>query len=364
MAIVHGGNIDEIERIYNIPKSEIKDFSGNINPLGASKAAVNTLLENAHTAITTYPDDKYLKLKKSIASYVCADEQYVMVGNGSTELISLYIKTISPKKAIIISPAYSEYEREIKNCKGEVVLFELCEQQNSFRLSFDKLFAALTPQYNLLVICNPNNPTGYTLNRNEIEIILNHCEKHGIFVLIDETYAEFSENESCITLINNYDNLFVVRGTSKFFAVPGLRLGYGLCKNANILEQINKGKDPWSVNSFADLAGIAMFSDYEYISETKKLIIKERNKLFKALEQIEGLRPYTSQSNFLLVKITNEKITSSFVFSELIKEGILIRDASSFPFLSCKFLRVCVLLPEHNNLLIEKLSTLFNKYNS
>lgn len=348
----HGGDLDVIEQKYNIPKEKIIDFSGNINPLGISNKIENVIKNNINV-ITTYPDKNYNNLKKSIANYCDCSENNIIVGNGATEIISLFIKNLAPKNAIIISPSYSEYERELKNNNCNITFFDLKEEED-FLLNINNLLNIIDNTIDLIVLCNPNNPTGTAINNEQIKIILEKCK----FLMIDETYAEFSsksENIFATNLVNNYDNLFVIRGTSKFFGVPGIRLGYGICSNNNILNKINKYKDPWSVNSIANLIGITMFSDIEYIDKTRNLILNEKNYIYKELSKIENLKVYKTNSNFILCKILNNKITSTELFEFLIKYNILIRDAKDFTFLDNTFFRFCILSENNNKLLIEKL---------
>ncbi len=348
----HGGDLDVIEQKYNIPKEKIIDFSGNINPLGISNKIENVIKNNINV-ITTYPDKNYNNLKKSIANYCDCNENNIIVGNGATEIISLFIKNLAPKNAIIISPSYSEYERELKNNNCNITFFDLKEEED-FLLNINNLLNIIDNTIDLIVLCNPNNPTGTAINNEQIKIILEKCK----FLMIDETYAEFSsksENIFATNLVNNYDNLFVIRGTSKFFGVPGIRLGYGICSNNNILNKINKYKDPWSVNSIANLIGITMFSDIEYIDKTRNLILNEKNYIYKELSKIENLKVYKTNSNFILCKILNNKITSTELFEFLIKYNILIRDAKDFTFLDNTFFRFCILSENNNKLLIEKL---------
>lgn len=351
----HGGDLDIIEQKYNIPKKNIIDFSGNINPLGISdkiKSVVNDNLD----VITTYPDKNYINLKKSISNYCNCNDNHIIVGNGATEIISLFIKNLSPKNAIIVSPSYSEYERELKNIGCNITFFDLKENEN-FLLNVDALLKYIDDTIDLVVICNPNNPTGTGIENNSIKRILDKCK----FLMIDETYAEFSsdvENICATSLVKEYDNIFVVRGTSKFFAVPGIRLGYGVCKNENILSKINKHKDPWSVNSIANLIGITMFNDNEYIEKTKNLIFSQKEYIFKELATLKNLKLYESKSNFILCKILNNKTTSTKLFENLINQNILIRDAKNFPFLDDSFFRFCILSEKHNKLLVENLKNI------
>ncbi len=343
----HGGNLDAIEREYGIKKELIKDFSGNVNPLGPPKAVLDTIIGNV-SAVTRYPDVTYQKLRESIASYAGVSSEFIMVGNGSTELISLFIKSVNPKKAIVISPAYSEYEHELAKLGCETIQFPLLEE-NNFVLDMNKLLGALGNDIQLLVICNPNNPTGSSLTKDELATILTHCTPLNIMVMVDETYAEFATKEIVSTeLIPIYKNLFTIRGTSKFFSVPGLRLGYAMCSNTEINSQVLSKKDPWSVNILSSLAGEKMFTDSEFIAQTKQLMIEQREFFYRELEKIPSVKFYESQSNFILVKFLDENIKSSFITAELLKKNLLIRDASSFPFLDESFLRFCILLPENN----------------
>ena len=162
----HGGDLDAIQRTYGIPKEEIIDFSGNINPLGFPKRAEDALKENLHL-ICTYPDKKYKALKQAIGTYTGADPSHIVVGNGSTELISTFIQTVHAKHSIIMGPAYSEYEREVSLGGGKFEYFPLKEEED-FKLNLPALLKALTPDVGMFVACNPNNPTGTVYTRQEL----------------------------------------------------------------------------------------------------------------------------------------------------------------------------------------------------
>ncbi len=226
---MHGGDLDAIERIYGIPKNEISDFSGNINPLGFPPKAAKKLAENI-SIVCNYPDKKYQTLRDSISKYTGASPENIVVGNGSTELISTFIKSVNAKKAVIMGPAYSEYENAVKLVGSDYKYFELREDEG-FKLNIDRLLKELDESIGLFIACNPNNPTGTAILTEDMEKILIHCKANGISVMVDETYIEFSDSLQkiySIPLAAKYDNLFVIRGISKFFAAPGLRLGYGI----------------------------------------------------------------------------------------------------------------------------------------
>lgn len=358
----HGGDLDAINRIYGIPTEDIIDFSGNINPYGFPENVRSELSNNLHI-ISTYPDKEYTALRKSIALYTGANWQDIAVGNGSTELISTFIKSVNPKKAIIIGPSYSEYEKELEKLKSDFKYFPL-EEKEDFLLNLDKLLAALSEDVDLLVACNPNNPTGTVITTSQTEKILAHCKINSISVMIDETYIEFSDNIENICSIPftlKFDNLFVIRGISKFFSAPGLRLGYGISSNKNFHALLKSNQDPWSVNSLAAFSGERLFSEENFIKQTHLLVSSERKKLMAELETWHNIKAYPSSTNFILLKLLTDKITSWEIFENLIQKNMLIRDASSFTFLDDTFIRFCILLPDQNRMLIENLKSLIEK---
>lgn len=255
----HGSDLEKIEAIYGIKKEDITSFSANVNPLGISPLLRKTLSEKVD-AITTYPDREYTSLRKCISQYVGSDISHIIVGNGSTELISLFIQIEHPKKAMVIGPTYSEYEREISLGGGTTLYYPLREKDD-FRLNVEDFTSHLNENIDLLVICNPNNPTSSAITRKDMRRILDVCKQYGIFVMVDETYVEFAENMEEITavpLTHYYNNIIILRGTSKFFAAPGLRLGYAITGNCDLVKSINTRQNPWTINSLAVIAGELM----------------------------------------------------------------------------------------------------------
>lgn len=220
----HGSDLEKIEEIYHIPREEITSFSANVNPIGISPKLRCALAERID-AITGYPEREYTSLRKCIASYVDTDFKNIIVGNGSTELISLFIQILKPHKALILGPTYSEYEREVTLAGGTSRYYRL-DESHGFSVHADLLAKQLNETIDLLILCNPNNPTSTAISRSDMRQILDICKENGIYVLVDETYVEFTENLQDITAIplsQYYNNIIVLRGVSKFFAAPGLR---------------------------------------------------------------------------------------------------------------------------------------------
>ncbi len=351
----HGSDLEKISAHYHIDKNEIKNFSGNVNPLGLPTNIFKELSRHIEL-IASYPDREYTSLRQALATYCNTDSKHILVGNGSTELISLFIKQVQPKKAYIIGPTYSEYEREIFLNGGSSRYFPLYEE-DQFAVNVNKLKDLLTDDTDLLVICNPNNPTSSVIDKESLRKILDDCLQKDIHVLIDETYIEFTtdvERYTAVSLADFYHNLFIIRGVSKFFAAPGLRLGYGISGNMELINQINNLKNPWTINSLASYAGELMVQDEGYIEGTRSMIDSERKRILDILSGWPEVKAFPAYANFILLKLINGK-KSYEIFEALIAKKIMVRDASSFPFLGNEYIRFCILKPEDNDLLLEAL---------
>lgn len=358
MSVNHGANLHDLSSKYGFSKDEFMDFSSNINPFGTSNKAKEYVINNINM-VSMYPDPEYINLKKSISTYCNCLENNIVLGSGATELISSFIKTIIPKKALLLSPAYSEYEKELNKINCKVTKY-FSKEENNFIINNKELAEEINKgDYDLTIICNPNNPTGFAFSKEEIEYILKNT---NCYIMIDETYIEFTETNiySSTKLVDNYNKLFVIRGTSKFFSTPGIRLGYGLIGDKNVKESINKNLDLWNINIVASSMGEIMFLDNEFISITIDAMLRERDYLNKALNEISDLTVYPSKGNFILCRIDSKKFTAKELREKLIPKKIIIRDCNSFDGLSEYYFRVCILKPEENRLLIKNLKELFH----
>ena len=355
----HGSDIEQVEQYYGIPKETIVKFGANVNPLGLSAPVRQALAEHLDI-ITSYPDRDYKSLRQVIASYCGTDRNHVVTGNGSTELISLLISQRHAKHALVIGPTYSEYERELSLTGGRISHYSLDERQD-FRFDLDDLKLALADDVDFLILCNPNNPTSSALTREELDSLVRFCGKRGIFVMIDETYVEFAPSVEAITavpLTAHSENLMVLRGVSKFFAAPGLRLGYGITSNQEFLDDLKRHQNPWSLNSIGAYAGELLLQDTDYITRTRELILSERQKCLTALKGFRYVKVYPAYGNFILLKILKEGLTSFDVFEHAVRQGMMIRDCSSFAELKGEYIRFCIMKPEDNDRLLRCLGEL------
>lgn len=345
---LHGGNIYKFQREG---KREILDYSSNINPLGVPETLRKAALEN-FSVLERYPDINYVELRESIGNYNNINSENIIVGNGATEVLFLFAKALNPKKVLIVSPTFAEYDRALKNTGAEIDYFELREKED-FILNKER-FIETAKNYNLAVICNPNNPTGKFISKEIINEINSELVKSGTKLFLDECFIEFIsdwQKKSAAEFCS--ENIFILRALTKFFALPGLRLGYGICFDKNITEKINEIREPWSVNSFADLAGKVILKDEKYISKTEKWISEERTwftNSLKEFEQTGKIKVYNTETNFILIKLKNMKAED--FRKKMTEKNILVRDASNFKFLNEYYVRMAIKDREKNQKVI------------
>lgn len=349
----HGSDLELIAAHYNLPPEEIVSFGANVNPLGLSTQVKKRLAENLDI-ISRYPDRDYTSLKETISAYCKIPVEYIVVGNGSTELISLLITQLKASHAVVIGPTYSEYQREISLTGGRISFYTL-EESKDFQLHAQNFMEQLPSDADLIILCNPNNPTSSAVTSGELEKLVGYCRQRGIFVMIDETYVEFApspEQISAIPLVPSFDNLMVIRGVSKFFSAPGLRLGYGLTSSAPFLQALKSHQNPWSVSSVAAFAGEAMLKDAAYIQKTRQLILAEKKRICQMLDTFRYAKYYEPYGNFILVRILKDSLSSLQVFEHAIRQKMMIRDCSSFKELPGEYVRFCIMMPEDNDRLM------------
>ena len=367
----HGGNIYKVFREKNI--KEILDYSSNINPYGIPESLKKRITENLEV-LERYPDPDYVELRQKLANLNKVNLSDIVLGNGATEIIFLFMKVINPKKILIVSPTFGEYERAVKatgisgdieNKKIEIEYFEL-KESDDFKLNIENLKNELENKYDLLIICNPNNPTGKFLKLAQTEEILKECNKYDTKLFIDEAFIEFLEDgmkESIINTEGNKKNLFVTRAFTKFFAIPGLRLGYGMYFDKELEKKISEKKEPWSVNNFAEMAGLTVLDDAEYIEKTLKWIAEEKIYMYEKLNEISGIKVYETEVNFITGKIDeklfSEGLNVKVLREKILEQGILIRDASNFKFLDERFFRLAIKDRASNERIIEVMKEIF-----
>jgi threonine-phosphate decarboxylase len=332
----HGGNIREIVEKYGIEKSEIIDFSANINPLGYPPCVERIILNNL-SSIKSYPDSEAKELREVLSELLNIEYEKIVIGNGSTELIYLLCKVFSGCIFLTLEPTFSEYETAARNFWGKVRRLQLMEE-DEFQLALNSLIRNMRG-VDVVFLCNPNNPTGGIIKRVDLEKLLWEAEKMGIFVVVDEAFIDFVPNPKEFTMLSEkmrWENLMVLRSLTKSFALPGLRIGYGI-GGRSIVEKLYSNLPPWNVNALALIVGKEVVCEEEFIERTKKFITKEREMLYHEIAKIPKAKPFQSVTNFILVKVNGREVASS-----LAKKGIIVRDCASFPSLGKHFIRIAI----------------------
>lgn len=335
----HGGDI------YNYDKNLI-DFSSNINPLGYPKE-LDEIIKSSFDDLLKYPDVEYRELRSKIAKYLETDMEYIEVGNGSVEIIDMVISFF--KRVFIFEPSFSEYRLRAEVHGLDIVSINL---DKSFEFTLDKLEGLR--EGDLIIITNPSNPTGKTLTKEILEEIYLKVVDVNAYLLLDEAFFEFSDLDyDSVKFFKKlaYSNVGIVRAMTKFFGLPGIRLGYGVFEK-DIIEKFSKKRLPWSVNSFAVNSSDILFNK-DYIDKSFKYVKEAREILFNNLKSIKGISPVESNANFLLLKI--DGASEDYIFRELLDRNILVRRCSNYKNLDGTYIRVAVKTRELNEILYKAL---------
>ena len=349
----HGGNVSEISRRYGIDEDKIIDFSANINPLGYPPGLKEMIIKE-FDSVLNYPDIDSFELVSRLSKYHDIGQDYIIAGNGSTEFIYSIPLTFKPPKALIVTPAFSEYENGLRLAGTKVSYFQTDEKEN-FSPDITRLCKRLREGFDIVCFCNPANPTGLLTSKDELCRVIACAAKTGALAVIDEAFIDFVEEESVKKEILRFSNLIVLRSMTKFFGIPGLRIGYVIASTPCIAK-IRETRPPWTVNSLGQKVAAYAFSDRDYIRDTRQYVKAEREFLMAALSEIPGFKTYKSVANFLLVFMDNRiSLSSKELRDYLAKNGVLIRDCSTFQCMGDRYFRVAVKKHEQNMILIEKL---------
>ena len=345
----HGANVDNMAKKFGKNENDIIDFSSNVNPHIISNLGKYVLegLEKSRS----YPDINYTNLRNNISDYIKVDSELIIPGNGATEIIDLLMKSIKRRLAIL-NPTFSEYGRGAKLNNLEIIDFHL-KEENNFSIDLDEIQKNMD-KFDSLFVCNPNNPNGKVKDLNELLDLMIENDK---LLIVDETFMEFVGEEEKYSLINKIEqtpNLFILKAVTKFFGMPGLRLGYGVTSNKQIIKNIYEYKEPWTINSFAENLSNYLFKDKEYINGSKDYYINERKFMLEELRKISRLKVYDTDTNFVLIKLDDDE-ANSLKLELFEKYNILIRDASNFIGLDKSYIRVAIKSHNDNKVLIESL---------
>lgn len=334
MHLIHGGDVYSARQKM---KQEPLDFSANINPMGMPPGAVRAAAD-ALQQCTQYPDPLCRELRAALAAYEGIPAEQIVCGNGAADLIFRIVAATHPQRALLLEPTFAEYEQALRAMDCSIAYFPLQESEG-FVLP-EAFLQQLTPEINLLFLCNPNNPTGRTVPPALLREIWKRCEEAGILLVVDECFNEFLEHPERNTLkgvLKPGTNAVILKAFTKSFAMPGLRLGYGLCGNKSLAERIFFCGQPWGVSIPAQAAGIAALQEQGYLERMRRLIQTERRWLSENLARL-GLCVFPSEANYILFRTETEIPLRE----RMEQHSVLIRACGNYRGLDDRYYRIAV----------------------
>lgn len=349
----HGGNILQAATRYGLKLEDIIDFSTNTNPLGPP-SEVNEILKNCFSLVTSYPEPSCQVLKEVYADFLNISPSRIIFSNGAVELVYLVVQVLQPQFVLIPGPTFREYEIAAHIWKAQVKHLKLLPEKN-FIPGLEQLIRA-AQNVDLVFLCNPNNPTGNLIPPKVLKQFLEFCFKKSIFVVIDESFLFFHplwNQLTCIPETTKNKKLLIIQSLTKFYAIPGLRIGCGIA-HPETTAFLSNYQAPWHVNSLAQAVTLKALQARYYIYQSRQLVFRERCFLVSALSRIPNLYPYPSEANFLLLEL-KKPLLASDLEEKLGNKGILIRNCNNFAFLGNNFIRIAVKERSKNELLIKYL---------
>jgi threonine-phosphate decarboxylase len=351
----HGGNVYKAAQEQRVPVEQIIDFSASINPLGPP-AAVLRAIRSALKQIVHYPDPDCRQLRHELAQRCGLDPDMILVGNGSSELIHLLPRALRIRSALIIGPTFEEYARALLQA-GSVVQYIHAQREQRFRPPLQAVLERLSAKrskFDAVFLCNPNNPTGQVMNRRALGMLAEVVERQQGWLIVDEAFIDYCHEQSVVSLLNEHPRMVVLRSLTKFYAMPGLRIGY-LLGTSKVLGLVKERQPPWSVNSLAQEASCAGLQDEVYAKKSRVFMENERSCFVRGLRSLSGLQVYSSAANFILIGLP-AWTSAGEVTDRLDFERLLVRDCSPFPGLTAQMIRVAIRTAKENQRLLTALS--------
>ena len=343
---MHGGDWAGYFNEYGKPPM---DFSASVSPLGLPES-VQIAVSEALVLAWRYPDPLCRELRAALERHHNVPKEYILCGNGAADLIYRLVAALRPRQAVITAPTFSEYKRALDMYGCQVTEYPL-EKESDFALS-PEFLNAIEPGVELVFLCEPNNPTGISTAPELLRRILTCCEAVGAQLVVDECFHEFLPDPGAYTLLpllKTHPALTVLRAFTKSYGMPGLRLGYALCSNTKLLENMLCAGPPWAVSSPAQAAGLAALEDEDYSRDLRALVLVQRPRLRQALMAL-GLYVVPGQANYLLFFCSDTTLDL-----KLRDRGILIRNCTDFHGLGSGWYRIAVRGEADNNRLIEEM---------
>ena len=346
----HGGNLRDEARLFRVDPARIRDFSSSINMLPSGSSSIDWLKDGVNK-IHQYPDPEYSELRTALARIYNLRVANIVPANGSTELIYMIPRAIGSKSALIVSPSYADYNDSCRMAGVKVKRFFLKAPDN-FEADMQKLFD-MSKSFDTVIIGNPNNPTGTVIDRKLLLKMINKNQR-TMFVL-DESFMDFVPEQSLLTSLRK--NLIVIRSLTKFYGIPGVRIGFA-ATHSDTAKKMWEYKEPWSVNCMAESFVLNLAEagfDRDKVIENNK---REIQYLAKNLSAIDGIKVFPAMANFLLIRLRGQSAAS--LKAALMRNRILIRDCSNFVGLNKSYFRISARKRPDNKVLLKAMRQLLN----
>ena len=334
MKEVHGGNIYKFDR-------RMYDFSANLNPLGMPAEIKQAIIDNIDR-YESYPDPFNRELTAEISRFHGVAEDRICCGNGAADIIFRAVLALRPQRALIVSPTFSEYGEALAAAGCEIEHHLLLEE-NGFVLQED-ILQRIGAGYDMVFICNPNNPTGVPVKRQLMESIAEICLRQRTTLVVDECFMEFIDEEERYSLLGDlerFPNLLILKAFTKIYAMAGLRLGYGLCGDPQTAEKICSTLQPWAVSTVASKAGVAALKLEGFVEKTKTYIRENREYLMDGLQKL-GYTVFATEANYIFFRSEKDLIRP------LERFDIMIRSCANYITLDEHYYRIAVRTREEN----------------
>jgi threonine-phosphate decarboxylase len=285
----------------------------------------------------------------------------ILIGNGSTELIHLLPRALAIKSALIIGPTFEEYARALMDA-GSSVQYVHARREESFRPPWKEVlrhFSAERSKFDAVFLCNPNNPTGQVINRQVVRELAEAADRQQGWFIVDEAFIDYCQTQSVVSMLREHPRMIVLRSLTKFFAMPGLRIGY-LVSASKVVDQLKDRQPPWSVNSLAQEVFFTVLHDHAYATRSRTFMKRERSRFMRGLRSLSTVRVYPSAANFLLIELP-PSTSAGEVTDHLASKRLLVRDCSTLPGLTMQMIRVAIRTAKENRRLIVALGTYLRK---
>lgn len=343
MELVHGGDWAGYRAEFGC---DALDFSANVSPLGLP-AGVAAAITNALPTADRYPDPLCRELRAALAGAEGVPADWILCGNGAADLIFRLALAVRPRRALLPAPTFAEYEAALQTV-GCAVQRVFLREENEFAVT-EEFIDAVTPETDIVFLCQPNNPTGQVTPSALVERLVRRCAECGAVLVVDECFLDFLPDRDAWTakqLLRDAPQLVILKAFTKLYAMAGVRLGYSLCGDAALLEKMRGAGQPWAVSSLAQAAGLAALQETAYAGAVRALIAEQRPRMAAGLRAL-GLRVMDGQANYLLFRATPD-------FGEkLRRRGAVVRSCANYPGLDAAWYRTAVRTAEENTRLLQ-----------